>query len=632
MPLFQKPISQKSIAVILIMAISFLVVSPILLLPRSANAIGCPVFETASVPETKQTVVQTGWRAVTKAYESGSLTAALTTAAEQIWANAQKIVTWMKNVLLNLLLHQVLAQLTNDIVNWIQNGGEPRFMSMSLDDYLGDAANNAVGAFIDQYLGAGWLCEPFDLDIKLAILDVPTFQEEVGCSLSDIVSNINDFYDDFSQGGWKGWIELSKPANNFYGATLLAQAEKMAVEEIAKKELAEDMEMGQGYLSPKDCNWYDANSNLVEEQKDVWGTPPLPGPCQPMQPIDPHNPGATVGGFQGPCYKKCKILTPASSVNRIANDAIGNFYSQINAQISTIDAGPYSVYVQALASALVNRITTEGYDFLMDAGEPEPTYGDIGASAAIADITSPEQAMQDQTYANSLIGQLDLLEDYTDDFLDEQQTNLAVLQLISTTYEDGVVPALDGVITGYCTSTHPSYVTWATNEKDYIQNSIIPSYNTLIDQVENTEIPDTLSLVSNIASSASLIEDFNAKADDWLNIWEDTAGNLANPDLQVAGDTMNDSKILAVESVQGILTITNGTYSASDFIGLYGEVQEAISKIVQVSQDLITERGNADWPEAGTLYEKLETAADLKDQADNKSSECYNDYFGGNGA
>jgi len=625
MPFFQKPISQKSIAVILIMAISFLVVSPILLLPRSANAIGCPVYEAGSLPEEKQTAIQTGWRAVTKSYESGSLSAALTTAAEQVWTNAQKIVTWMRNVLLNLLLHQILAMLTNDIVNWIQNGGEPRFMSMSLDDYLEDAADNAIGSFIDQYLGAGWLCEPFDLDIKLAILDVPTFQEEVRCSLSDIVSNINDFYDDFSQGGWKGWIELSKPANNFYGATLLAQAEKMAVEEIAKKELAEDMEMGQGYLSPKDCNWYDANSNLVEEQKDVWGTPPLPAACQIMQPIDPHNPGATVGGFQGPCYKKCKILTPASSVNKMANTAITNFYQQINSGIASIDAGPYSVYVQAIASALINKVITEGIGLLKAEDEEGPDFGDIGASEDIPEIASPEQAMQDQVDAELLSDQFELLEDYANDFLDEQETNLAVLKLIPSTYLT-TISALDNVITGYC-STTPAYVVWATNEKNHIQDNIIPSYNALINQVENTEIPDTLSLISDIASAISLVEDFNAKTDDWLTVWEDTAGDPADPDLQAADDTMNNAKISAIESAQEILKTINGIYSSDDFNGFNSEIITAITNLVTEILELEEDRGNANWPEAGTLYGELDAAANLKDQAVAKSDECYQNWL-----
>ena len=67
MPLFQKSFSQKSIATILITVISFLVISPTLLLPRRANAFGCPIYEVQSIPEEKQTGIQTGWRAVTKA-------------------------------------------------------------------------------------------------------------------------------------------------------------------------------------------------------------------------------------------------------------------------------------------------------------------------------------------------------------------------------------------------------------------------------------------------------------------------------------------------------------------------------------------------------------------------------------
>ena len=42
----------------------------------------------------------------------------------------------------------------------------------------------------------------------------------------------------------------------------------LSVEEIAKEERKKELEMGQGYLSPKDCRWYDTNGQLVAEQKE----------------------------------------------------------------------------------------------------------------------------------------------------------------------------------------------------------------------------------------------------------------------------------------------------------------------------------------------------------------------------
>ena len=220
MILFQKSFSQKLTASILVICLVGIITGPILLLPNKAQA-QCAVYVAGSAPQSTGNALQTGWEALQSVWRNASLAEMIITAGELLWTNAQRLIEWALGVLLNTLLHQILAQLTNDIVNWIQNGDEPRFMTEGLGDYLGRAADVAVGNFIDQYLGAGWLCEPFDLDIKIALLDVPTFEEEVDCTLSDVVDNIEDFYDDFSAGGWTGWIELTKPQNNFYGAFLL---------------------------------------------------------------------------------------------------------------------------------------------------------------------------------------------------------------------------------------------------------------------------------------------------------------------------------------------------------------------------------------------------------------------------
>jgi len=71
----------------------------------------------------------------------------------------------------------------------------------------------------------------------------------------------------FSKGGWKGWIELTKPQNNFYGALLLAQDEMNKVAAEAEEENRMDAQSGDGFLGTKDCTWYDASGNVIATQK-----------------------------------------------------------------------------------------------------------------------------------------------------------------------------------------------------------------------------------------------------------------------------------------------------------------------------------------------------------------------------
>jgi uncharacterized coiled-coil protein SlyX len=618
MTLFQNQLSKKLITLTLIICLIGLTVGPILLYPRKAQA-QCPVQVVTDIPKRTTFSIETLWEGLKKIFRAGNLVKLAGTLAEKIWDNAQKLVEWSFGVFLNLLLHQILAQLTNDIVNWIQNGTTPRFLSMGLDDWIGMAVDNAVGAFIDQYLGAGWLCKPFDLDIKIALLDVPTFEEKVRCSLSDIVGNINDFYDNFSKGGWAGWVELTKPRNNFYGAYLLAQAEKLSVKEIAERETEKELEMGQGYFSPKDCYWYDAHGNLVIKQTNVWGIPPLPEACKP----DPANPGKTIGGFASPCRKRCQILTPASSVKNIADKAMTNYWDQLNAQIAgaVAKSGPFAVYVQAIVNALINRILTEGMGLLKATAVPIPDYGDIGESNRIPEVVNPKQVMKNKRTADALSTQLNLIKrNLENQLLEEQKKNLAVLKLIHDEYLE-TIPILDDVIANCSSTPYVSYVAWAQDKKDEIENTLIPSLDQRISQLE-ADIAQTIETINDVNTALVSIQDYINKADAWLEVYKRVEGKRDDPELKKAETVMKTAENKAIANTQKVLKAINRATYSTDFAGLEQEAQNANSAILTLALNLEEERGNPRWPESGTLYAKLERAQKLKNKAERRRDQC----------
>ena len=150
---------------------------------------------TESIPEDTSQATKTIWESVDTLFEDIASADIASILANDLWQTAQDLYEWALGVALNVLFNQILTELTNEIVAWIQGGEEPRFLSMDLEDWLGDAANNAGGLFVDQFLGAGWLCEPFDADIKIALLDVPTFETEAECTLEDMGKNISNFYE-----------------------------------------------------------------------------------------------------------------------------------------------------------------------------------------------------------------------------------------------------------------------------------------------------------------------------------------------------------------------------------------------------------------------------------------------------
>jgi len=482
------------------------------------------------------------------------------------------------------------------------------------------ATDNAIGNFIDQYLGAGWLCEPFDLDIKIALLDVPTFGEKAKCSLSDIVENINDFYDNFSKGGWKAWIELTKPQNNFYGALLLAQEEKMKVEAEAQKEVETDAQMGEGFLGQKDCRWWDAAGNLVEEQKDVRGIAKMPDVCKGKIGEEPKVPL--------PCRVQCQTKNPSTVIKAMANESVTNFFGWINSAMggAIAKSGPLQVYVQAIANALINRTIKEGLILLK--GEPEPLYvpkyGDIGASTSIPEIIDPEQVLQNKTNAATLIGNLDTLnENVETKLLNEQKNNLAVLEGLILPVYSNIIPVLDEIQTACLSTPYSSYIDWADSQKNGIEENIIPDINERISQFK-LDISKSIETVNNIKTAIVSIQDYINKAEIWLNVYEKVNGELDNLELKTAETAMNAAENQAIKDTQEVLKEINGSVSSTDIIGLRQEVFDTNIIIITKAVNLEKERGNATWPEPGTLYAELESAQGLKSEANSKLNTCLN--------
>ncbi len=616
MILFQKPLSQKLTALILVISVISLIVGPILLYPQKAQA-ACEVDIGEHEQQDDANDLFEKWEKLWKTWKEGNWSELISIAASWLWDKAKKLVMWALGVLLNILLHEILAELTNEIIEWIQGEGgqEPRFLAGNFSDWLKGAADRAAGAFISQYLGAGWLCEPFDMDIKIALMDVPAFEEEVDCSLSDIVANVQGFYGNFSQGGWKGWTELTKPRNNLYGAYLLSQAEKMNAEEIAEREREKELEMGEGFLSPKDCVWSDKTGAEVERQTEVWGAPTLPAACYP----DPDNPGYTVGGFVSPCDHRCIIFTPASTVKAVTDKAVTNYWDQINAQISaaTAKAGPYDVYIQAIINALINRVLTEGMGLLQ--AEPILGPGD-DPGVIIPPIVDPDQVLQDIHAAEGILAQLLLLRDELDLLLAEQQSNLAVLNLILEAYQD-LIPLLNQVIAACAGTPYESYITWAQETKDDITNNLGPSVIQRIAELE-ADIEHTIYVIGLADTAIALVQDFIAEANNWLAVWEAVGGDPEHPDLIAATTALEAAKVAAIEAIQDVVREINGVVIGDTFVDLTIEVMRAYENVVEEAFDLKDLRGSPSWPEPGTLYGELDDANVMISTAESYIATC----------
>ncbi len=126
------------------------------------------------------------------------------------------------DALVIIIKEALIAELTESIINWINSGfeGGPSFIT-NPEDFFTDVADKSAGAFI-QELGLGLLCEPFRIDIQIA-LTLKYFQnrrQEFECTLTDVMANIQDFQDGLAgMQNWDQWFSVTtNPMNDPMGA------------------------------------------------------------------------------------------------------------------------------------------------------------------------------------------------------------------------------------------------------------------------------------------------------------------------------------------------------------------------------------------------------------------------------
>ncbi len=246
------------------------------------------------------------------------------TTIEQTAITAQTFLEWAQTFVLDTLKRRLLDMMVDQIIQWVQGGGKPQFVT-NWGQFLSDAANVATGDFI-QEIGLGFLCSPFSLQVQISLLPVGRFSKQVTCTLDQIVGNIDNFFGDFRNGGWLAYTTALQPQNNYFGATLLARAELTKRKENAQVAALNEAQSGKGFLSTKSC---DANG------------------------------------------KNCVITTPGDTIGNLVSKAVGSDIDYI------VNAEQLSQYVSAIANAVVNRVIVEGVNGLQGVAAPNAPRGGI---------------------------------------------------------------------------------------------------------------------------------------------------------------------------------------------------------------------------------------------------------------
>ena len=171
---------------------------------------------------------------------------------EDIPGNKRDVANSIAWKIAKLLVHN----LTQQIVNLIRTGGQgggPLFVQ-NWQDFLLDSADQASGVFLKE-LNLTQLCEPFAPRLRLLMAQGRrSFPERMRCTISSVLQNIQAFYQDFSNGGWARWFEITQiPQNNFYGAYYLTMEENLVRQSAAVEASLNEARAGGGFLNLKEC-------------------------------------------------------------------------------------------------------------------------------------------------------------------------------------------------------------------------------------------------------------------------------------------------------------------------------------------------------------------------------------------
>lgn len=182
----------------------------------------------------------------------------------------ERIIDGGARVAANLAIERIVSS----TVKWANTGfeGNPAYVT-DPRQYFGDIADGVAGEFI-QGSDLGFLCSPFQSNIRLSLAQQYYNPRPFQCTLTEIGGNIEAFYSDFSQGGWDTWFSMTQNENNNpYGAYLNAKIEldSRIAQRIGLKN--QELNWNQGYLSWANCNKEDPNTGKCLER----GTVKTPG-------------------------------------------------------------------------------------------------------------------------------------------------------------------------------------------------------------------------------------------------------------------------------------------------------------------------------------------------------------------
>lgn len=234
----------------------------------------------------------------------------------------------------DVIAKRIIDYTVDETVKWVQGGGDPKFIS-DWNGFMRSAGEMAVDSAIKE-ANLSNICDPFAVQLRAALIPETRFnRERVDCTISDIVANVQDFYNNFQNGGWLAYGEAIKPQNNLYMQLVMFDDEITAKTVFNDDQQRQKAATGQGFLSVSTCVEDDAQQQYEECISGNGGTPEECGAY----------------AQQAKTCTKEEVNTPGTIVGRAVGDAV----TSDQAWAANIES-----WTSALVNAAINRLTREG--------------------------------------------------------------------------------------------------------------------------------------------------------------------------------------------------------------------------------------------------------------------------------
>lgn len=235
---------------------------------------------------------------------------------------------WVKEYALDSVAYTVtnliIEKMAASTVNWINTGfkGSPAFVT-NPESYFKNIGDQIAGDYIFNNPNLNFLCGPISARIKIALTANYNQERQWQCTLTDVGRNLGDFMNQFENGGWNSFFEVTqRTQNNPIGAYL--QAENQLNLQIATVQDTKEKQLnwGSGFLSYEECTT--VTSTSISEV-----------------------PGSNESSSLGSIDTHCSITTPGSVIENKLNSVLGISDNRLAAADE----------INEIVSALLNQLT-----------------------------------------------------------------------------------------------------------------------------------------------------------------------------------------------------------------------------------------------------------------------------------